>query len=209
MDKAVIEYTELFRTALTEHRLPEINRKVSQYRLRLETMYASDAYRKHNVYPTMNVERVYAVIAMCLELKAYEPSFSDNEIIAFVNGIFEKKRGFLRALGKCINLLPNSYQIARRWNISDHDKRVRDGSLTYDSFQVTDRKIEYIISGCMYMEMFKYYGIRSLCKIFCMTDEFAYSLLPKHVRFIRHSDLSDGDSCHDEIIKVNKFPPER
>lgn len=168
-------------------------------------MYASDAYRKHNAYPTMNVERVYAVIAMCLELKTYAPALSDHEIIAFVNGIFEKKRGFLRALGKCVNLLPNSFQIARKWNISDHDKRARDGSLTYDSFQVSDGKIEYIISGCMYMEMFKSYGIRGLCKIFCMTDEFAYSLLPKHVRFIRHSDLSNGDSCHDEIIDINKF----
>ena len=205
MNKTVEEYAALFRSALTERQLPEIDRKVSQYLRRLETMYASDAYRKHNAYPTMNVERVYAVIAMCLELKTYAPALSDHEIIAFVNGIFEKKRGFLRALGKCVNLLPNSFQIARKWNISDHDKRARDGSLTYDSFQVSDGKIEYIISGCMYMEMFKSYGIRGLCKIFCMTDEFAYSLLPKHVRFIRHSDLSNGDSCHDEIIDINKF----
>lgn len=204
MERIVAEYTKFFRSALTESRLPEIDSKVSQYQRRLETMYASGAYRKHNAYPTMNVERVYAVIAMCLELKTYKPSLSDNEVIAFVNGIFEKKRGFLRVLGKCVNLLPNSFQIAREWNISDHDKRVQDGSLTYDSFQVTDRKIEYNISGCMYMEMFKYYGIRSLCKIFCMTDEFAYSLLPKHVRFVRHSDLSNGDSCHDEIIHINE-----
>ena len=34
------------------------------------------------------------------------------------------------------NILPNSYQIARKWNISDHEKRVRDGSITYDSFEV-------------------------------------------------------------------------
>ena len=25
--------------------------------------------------------------------------------------------------------------------------------------------------------------------------------LTRHVRFIRHSDLSDGDSCHDEVIR--------
>ncbi len=90
MERIVAEYTKLFRSALTESRLPEIDSKVSQYQRRLETMYASDAYRKHNAYPTMNVERVYAVIAMCLELKTYKPSLSDNEVIAFVNGIFEK-----------------------------------------------------------------------------------------------------------------------
>lgn len=40
-------------------------------------------------------------------------------------------------------------------------------------------KVEYNISKCMYVEMFEYYGIRSLCKIFCMTDEYAYANLPK------------------------------
>ena len=59
-------------------------------------------------------ERVYAVIPMCLELKTYEPALSGNEIIAFVNGIFEKKRGFLRVMGKCAGLLPNSFQIAQK-----------------------------------------------------------------------------------------------
>ncbi len=34
-----------------------------------------------------------------------------------------------------------------------------------------------------------------------MTDTLAYESLPKHVRFIRHSDLSDGDCCHDEVIR--------
>lgn len=53
----------------------------------------------------------------------------------------------------------------------------------------------------MYVEMFLCYGIRQLCKIFCNTDRIAYSGLTRHVRFVRHSDLSDGDTCHDEIIK--------
>lgn len=201
MNKAVDKYAKLFRRELKEKRFPETDSKVSQYRRRLEKMYSSDTYREHNAYSTMNVEKIYAVIAMCLELKQYEPSLSDKEIIDFVNGVFQRKRRFLRALGKIINILPNSYQIAGKWNISDHDKRVADGSLTYDYFRVTAGKIEYKIIGCKYIEIFEYYGIRSLCKIFCMTDEFAYSILSKHVRFIRHSDLSDGDSCHDEIIE--------
>ena len=28
----------------------------------------------------------------------------------------------------------------------------------------------------------------------------AYSNLTRHVKFIRHSDLSDGECCHDEVI---------
>ena len=62
-------------------------------------------------------------------------------------------------------------------------------------------KVEYHISKCMYVEMFETYGIRELCKIFCMTDEKAYAGLTRHVRFIRHSDLSDGPACFDEVIR--------
>lgn len=50
----------------------------------------------------------------------------------------------------------------------------------------------------MYAEMFAFYGIRELCKIFCMTDIQAYTNL------VRHSDLSDGDCCRDDIYRLRK-----
>ncbi len=53
----------------------------------------------------------------------------------------------------------------------------------------------------MYVEMFAHYGIRPLCKIFCNTDLIAYSGLTRHVKFVRHSDLSDGNACFDEIFR--------
>ena len=53
----------------------------------------------------------------------------------------------------------------------------------------------------LYVEMFAHYGIRSLCKIFFNTDRIAYSGLTRHVDFIRHSDLSDGPACFDEIVR--------
>lgn len=56
----------------------------------------------------------------------------------------------------------------------------------------------------MYVEMFAFYGIRELCKIFCMTDIQAYTNLVRHVRFVRHSDLSDGDCCRDDIYRLKK-----
>ena len=64
--------------------------------------------------------------------------------------------------------------------------------------------IEYSISKCVYIEMFETYGIRKLCRIFCMTDTTSYENLRRHVTFIRHSDLSDGEACHDEIIRRRK-----
>ena len=140
---------------------------------------------------------------MCLGLK--ESGLSDEEIINAVNSGFSSRRNLFKRLIRCIDLLPCSYQIAERWNISDHDKRVKDGSIFYDQFDVSDGKIEYSISRCAYVEMFETYGIRSLCKIFCMTDTTAYSNLNKHVEFIRFSDLSDGDCCHDIILDKKKY----
>ena len=199
MEKEIRKYSRLYREALKKKQYADIEKKTEAYRIRLTDMYASEAFRKHNIYPTMNVTLIYAVIAMCLELKEY--GRTDAEIMAFSDTVFAKRKKTFEVLEKCINVLPNSWQIARKWNISDHDKRIKDGSITYDVFDVSEGKIEYRISKCMYVEMFRYYGIRSLCKIFCITDENAYANLPKHVRFIRHSDLSDGECCHDEVIR--------
>ena len=199
MNKAVSKYTRLYAAAMKEKQMPDAERKAAAYRARLKAMYASEAFRRHNVYPTMDVMLVYAVIAMCLELKSF--GLSDREIMAFSDCVFRKRKQFFARLMKLVNFLPNSWRIAEKWNIGDHEKRVKDGSITYDVFTVAEGKIEYRISKCMYVEMFSFYGIRGLCKIFCITDEHAYAGLTRHVRFIRHSDLSDGTSCHDEIIR--------
>ena len=172
---------------------------MTAFEKRLREMYASENYRKHNIYPTTNTTYIYAVMAMCLEMKSL--GYSDKKTIEILNRGFEKRRNFFKRIIAVINILPFSFNIARKWNIGDHEKRVKDGSITYDYFNVTKDKVEFSISKCMYVEMFKTYGIQGLCKIFCKTDEFAYSHLTKHVRFIRHSDLSDGHACHDEVIR--------
>ena len=30
----------------------------------------------------------------------------------------------------------------------------------------------------------------------------AYANLTRHIKFVRHSDLSDGPCCHDEVIRL-------
>ena len=198
IEKTIRSYSKIYRKALVEGKIKDIDDEIRLYQKRLREMYNSDAFQKHSSYPSTNAVHVYAVIAMCLGLKHYD--LSDSQIIDIINSGFSARRNFFKRLLQCIDRMPNAYQIARKWNISDHDKRVKDGSLTYDYFRVSERKIEYCISKCVYIEMFETYGIRSLCKIFCMTDTTSYENLPRHVIFIRHSDLSDGSCCHDEII---------
>ena len=196
--KTVKQYGKIYSKILHIGKYPDNEVKRQAYEKRLAEMYASEKFAEHNIYPTTNTTHIYAIIAMCLELK--KTGLSDKEIIETINNGFASRRNFFKYLIRCIDLLPNSYQIAKKWNIQDHDKRVKDGSIFYDQFDVSAGRIEYNISKCIYVEMFETYGIRTLCKIFCMTDTTAYSNLKKHVDFIRYSDLSDGNCCHDIII---------
>ena len=198
-EKAIKSYGKYYRIALKKAGLVDIDGKMAAFEKRLRDMYASENYRKHNIYPTTDTTYIYAVMAMCLEVKSF--GYSDKETIELVNRGFEKRRNFFKKIIAIINILPNSFNIAKKWNIGDHEKRVKDGSIAYDYFTVTEDKVEYSISKCMYVEMFATYGIRPLCKIFCKTDEFAYAGLTRHVNFIRHSDLSDGPACFDEVTR--------
>ena len=49
-----------------------------------------------------------------------------------------------------------------------------------------------------------FYGIRSLCKIFRVADGHACAGLIRHMRFIRHGDLSDRPPRHDEIYRKRR-----
>ena len=197
--KLLKKYVKAYKRVLSTGGFDHVDERLRAYAKRLSRMYATEQFKEHNIYPTTDASYIYAVIAMCLELK--EEGVEDGRIITIVNQGFERKRNFFKRIIAVIDRLPNSFDIVRKWNLSDHEKRVCDGSITYDYFKADKDKIEYHISKCMYVEMFATYGIRELCKIFCMTDETAYAGLTRHVNFIRHSDLSDGPACFDEVIR--------
>ncbi len=202
VEKTIRSYAKRYRAALCNANIADVDAEVAAYEKRLREMFASDKFKQHSRYPSTDAMHVYAVIAMCLGLKRF--SLSDSEIIDIVNSGFRARRNFFRRLLRCVDLLPNAGKMAWNWNIAEHDRRVKDGSLTFDSFQVSDEKIEYCISKCVYIEMFEEYGIRSLGRIFCMTDTTSYENLPHHVQFIRYSDLSDSSCCHNAIVKKRK-----
>ena len=145
MEKRVSKYTKIFQTALCIRGMTDIESRIHSYESRLRDMYTSEVFQSHNVYPTMDVYKIYAVIAMCLELK--KENLPDRETIEIINSGFAKLKKMLAAVEKLIDALPWAYAIARKWNISDHDNRIVDGSITYDYFHVTDGKIEYRISN--------------------------------------------------------------
>jgi len=197
--KALNYYTKSFKSAIKRGGLSDVEGKSKEFADRLAKMYESDDFAKHNVFPTIDVYKVYAVIAMCLTLKQYD--LKKDEIIDIVNDSFRAKKQLFAKLEKIIDASSCAWNVAKKWNVNDHESRVGDGSITYDEFSVTDDKVTYTISKCMYVEMFEHFGIREYCKIFCMSDTQAYANLTKHVDFVRYSDLSDGDCCRDVISK--------
>ena len=203
IDKKIKSYSKYYRKILVNEGLEDIDRRMSSYKTRLKEMYRSDGFKTHNIYPSTNVSFVYAVIAMCLELK--NAGYSDDRIIPAVEKSMEKRWNAFVKILQFIDLFPFSFSVVRKWNQSDHADRVKDRSIKYDYFELGKEKVEYYISKCMYVEMFSFYGIRPLCKIFCNTDRIAYSGLTRHVEYIRHSDLSDGDACYDEIIRKSTY----
>ena len=203
IDKKIKSYSKYYRNILVNEGLEDIDRRMSSYKARLKEMYRSDGFKTHNIYPSTNVSFVYAVIAICLELK--NAGYTDDRIIPAVEKSMEKRWNAFVKILQFIDLFPFSFSVVRKWNQSDHADRVKDRSITYDYFNLGREKVEYYISKCMYVEMFSFYGIRPLCKIFCNTDRIAYSGLTRHVEYICHSDLSDGDACYDEIIRKSTY----
>ena len=200
MDKTVKKYVNMYRAALRRHGIEDVEGKTQAYAEELAEMLASDAYRQHDIYPSIPTAKVYAVIAMCLMLKSY--GFGKEETFDIVNDAFRNLKALFACLEKIVDSLPCAWVVAKKWNIADYKSRLKDGSITFDYFTIEDGKISYSINKCMYVEMFEYYGVREYCKIFCMTDTQAYANLTKHVKFVRHSDLSDGGSCHDEVLRM-------
>lgn len=79
IDKNLRSYSKYYRQLLINEGIKDIDAKMASYETRLRTMYGSEEYKAHNIYPSTNVAFVYAVIAMCLELK--EAGYTDDRIM--------------------------------------------------------------------------------------------------------------------------------
>ena len=108
IEKAVAKYSKDFQTVLVKGNFPDRQKHLAAYRARLSKMYASESFRKHNIYPTTNTPYIYAVIAMCLELKEF--GLTDKEIIDAINNGFSGRRNF----SKCFCAALMLYQIATK-----------------------------------------------------------------------------------------------
>jgi hypothetical protein len=69
--KTVKKYGKMYRKILVIGKYPDAEVKQEVYEKRLGKMYASEKFAHYNIYPTTDAEYIYAIIAMCLELKGF------------------------------------------------------------------------------------------------------------------------------------------
>lgn len=71
INKNLKAYSRYYRNVIENEGIDNIGGRMASYEARLRTMYESDAFEKHDVYPSTNVSFVYAVIAMCQEIQTF------------------------------------------------------------------------------------------------------------------------------------------
>ena len=194
------KYAKMFAQSMREIGQKEWKRLYAEFYSRYLTHVQSPEFAQFSCYRTISLEKVYAAVThaqICLEL-----GYSLTEAQQIWEEVLSRKikkminRGML-----IIDALPNGYKIAAGWLYKDAKARIEESCLTYDMLDYSEEKLEYKISRCAYVEIFEHYGIRRFAKVFCNAD-LCMAVMHRHAKFVRYSDLVDGECCHDMIIKI-------
>lgn len=200
-EKLARKYTKLFCSSMKKagRYTPSLYEEYKNLYLDLTD---SAEYKEFSKYKTMGINKVYAAIThtkLC-----QDKGISLDE----ARNIWEKYtakniRRIFRTVCKVIDILPNGYKIVSGWLYDDAQKRINENCLTYEFLDYTDKKLQYKITRCAYIELFEKYGIKKFCKVFCNND-LCMQVMHRKAKFIRHSDLTDGNCCYDEIINLKE-----
>ena len=202
-EKYAKKYAKMFSKATKELGRADWNSLYDTYYTRYLGHLESPEYIGYARYKTISLEKVYAAIThaqICLEL-----GYDLKEAQRIWEDILSRKiKKMTNKVMLLIDALPNGYEITAGWLYQDAQARIAENCLTYGQLKYSGEKLEYRITRCAYVEIFEHYGIRNFAKVFCNTD-LCMAVMHRHTRFVRHSDLVDGDCCHDEIINIRRM----
>ena len=199
-EKYAKKYAKMFSRSMKEIGRSDWESLYDTYYNRYLGHLKSPEYAEYTRYKTIALEKVYAAIThaqICLEL-GYDLKEAQRiweEILC------RKIKKMINKAMLLIDALPNGYNITTGWLYKDAQARIEENCLTYGLLDYSDEKLEYKITRCAYVEIFEHYGIRNFAKVFCNAD-LCMAVMHRHTKFVRHSDLVDGDCCHDEIIRI-------
>ena len=202
-EKYAKKYARMFANAMKEIGRNDSDVLHDAFRTRYLTHLNSPEFAEYSRYKTIALQKVYCAIThaqICLEL---------GYTLEEAQWIWEKvlSRKFKKLFNRCmalIDALPNGYKIVAGWLYKDAKARIAENCLTFELLDYSDKKLEYKITRCAYVEIFEHYGIRNFAKVFCNSD-LCMEVMHRHAKFVRYSDLVDGPCCHDAVIKVDCF----
>lgn len=194
------QYSKLFAKAMKKIGREDYKKLEHMYRNRYMNHLCSKEFEEYLKYTSMTLELIYAAITfaqICLEIGL---TLEEAQEI-WEEHIAKSKRNMLRMVIVIVDSMSRGYEKVVDFLKNDANIHMKDESLTYELLESDGKKLEYKITRCAYAEIFEAYGIRRFCKVFCNND-LCLCAMQKKAKFIRHSDLIDGDCCHDELIKL-------
>ena len=198
--RCVNKYSKLFADTMRQYNRNDTEKLYDEFKTRYLAHLNSKKFKEFSKYKTMRLEKVYCAITfaqICTEL-----GYSLDEAQKIWEETLTKKvKKLANNLCKFVDNLPNSYKIITSLLYKESQNRISENCLTFEVLKCNKEKLEYKISRCAYVEIFEYYGIKKFCKVFCNND-LCMNAFNKRAKFIRYSDLVDGNCCHDEIVNV-------
>ena len=199
-EKYAVKYAKMFFRTMKEIGRDDAEHLYEVFYTRYIEHLNSKEFQDFSRYKTIILEKVYCAIThakICLEL-----GYSLEEAHRLWEEVLSRNfKKFFNLGMELIDALPNGYKIVAGWLYKDAKARIAEDCLTFDLLDYTNQKLEYKITRCAYAEIFEYYGIRNFAKVFCNAD-LCMTVMHRHAKFIRHSDLVDGPFCHDEIFNT-------
>lgn len=194
-------YKKRMKKALKRKGYKEADVLVNQYQKRfLAYMEKADFGEKN--------EKFSSYLNIFSGLAAYEllrkNGFTQAEGIAIYDYMCKPLRIVAAWVYRIADIFPKGYTITVN---SLKEDLVSEKAVCWETEVLCDDKsrFEYRITKCLYFDTCKAHGYPEFTKVFCDHDRYAYDVLHKHVKFVRHSAIGEGgDCCHDAFVAVGQ-----
>lgn len=131
-----------------------------------------------------------------------ENGLTEEAGINAYNEMCASMRKLASIIYKMADWLPNGYAIVVN-SLKDDLNGAKTICWDTKILKDDDEGFTYEISKCLYFDTCQEHGYPEFCKVFCMHDWYAYGVLKRHSKFVRHSTIvENGTVCHDSILKV-------
>lgn len=201
-EKAAKKFAAMYADVLSQHYRKSREEAYSKYYDKYMKLVGSEDYERFDKDHGKNLSllKIYVAIATYFVSTDFGFSFDESKDIyyAMAKPIWKKASKLINFVER----LPGGFRLFT--SLLYKFNKSYGSSIEYSKNERGKDKYEYIVSRCAYIEIFEHYGIRKFCKVMCDSDIGVMGGACKHAKFVRHHDMTEADTCHDEVIRVKK-----